>query len=448
MKHRLLSTLLCVALISAMIAGCGKNNNPTTTSPSPKASEAATKTPDATQKPDATQTPAGEPVTITYALWDTNQAKLLKTVADEFTAKNPNIKIDIQVTSWDTYWTALEAAATGGTLPDTFWMHTNNIYYYGSNDQLLDITPYIEKSDLVDLKNYPQGLDDIYNINGKQCAIPKDYDTIGLWYNKTLFDKAGIKYPDETWTWDTLADAAKKLTTGDGKQYGFCAGLHNQEGYYNFVYQNGGEIITADKKSGYDEEKTIAGIQRYFDFVKDGTSPVIYDDAARSEAIQNGLVAMGMFGSWNLSAFAANEFMTKNFDVAILPSAPDGTRASIFNGLGNAIAANCKHPDEAWKWVEYLSSKEGQERQAELGIAISAYNGTADKFTAAYPMFNAKCYIDMVEYAKIRPYSNQTTVWEDKSYELLKKAYAGEEDTKTACEAVAKMMNEALAAEQ
>ena len=90
-------------------------------------------------------------------------------------------------------------------------------------------------------------------------AVPKDYDTIALWYNKTLFDEAGISYPDDTWTWADLKDAAKKLTKDDGSQYGFCAGLHNQEGYYNFVYQNGGEIITDDKKSGYDEDKTIGG---------------------------------------------------------------------------------------------------------------------------------------------------------------------------------------------
>ncbi len=96
----------------------------------------------------------------------------------------------------------------------------------------------------------------------------KDYDTIALWYNKTLFDEAGISYPDETWTWDTLKDAAKKLTKDDGSQYGFCAGLHNQEGYYNFVYQNGGEIITDDKKSGYDEKATIEGIEEYFSYVK------------------------------------------------------------------------------------------------------------------------------------------------------------------------------------
>ncbi|BFL48517.1 ABC transporter substrate-binding protein [Lactonifactor longoviformis] len=428
MKRKLVSVLLCAAMITTLVSGCGNKN---------------TSSDEGTKKAEE----SGGDVTISYACWDSNQAKLIQTVADEFEEENPNIKIDIQVNGWDDYWTGLEAAATGGSLPDTFWMHSNNIYYYGSNDQLLDLTNYIEKSDQVDLANYPEGLGEIYNIDGKQYAIPKDYDTIALWYNKTLFDEAGLAYPDDTWTWDTLKDAAKKLTKDDKSQYGFCAGLHNQEGYYNFVYQNGGEIITEDKKSGYDNEKTVQGIEEYFSFVKDGLSPEIYDDQARAEAMQNGLCAMGLFGSWNLSGFATTDFMKENFDCAVLPSANDGTRSTIFNGLGNAISATTEHPDEAWKWVEYLSSKEGQERQAELGTAISAYEGTADKFAEAYPMFNTQCYIDMVEYAQIRPYSNQTSVWEDKAYELLKGAYAGKEDTKVACEKTAAMMNEALDAE-
>ena len=388
-----------------------------------------------------------QPVTITYGCWDKNQAALLQTVADEFHAANPNITIEIQINGWSDYWTALEAAATGGSLPDTFWMHSNNIYYYGANNQLLDLSDYIAKSDLVDLKNYPEGLNAIYNIDGKQYAVPKDYDTIALWYNKTLFDAAGLSYPDDTWTWDDLSTAAKALTKADGSQYGFCAGLHSQEGYYNFVYQNGGQIVTSDKKSGYDLDATIGGVKEYFSYVWDGLSPAIYDDSARAEAIQNGLCAMGLFGSWNLSGFAANEFITANFDCAVLPAGPNGVRSSIFNGLGNAIAATCAHPDEAWLWVEYLSSEAGQKRQAELGVAISAFNGTADAWTAAYPNFNVKCYLDMVSYAQIRPYSNQTSVWEDKAYELLKGAYGGTEDLTTACKNVASMMNDALAAE-
>lgn len=446
MRRRMVSVLLCTAMVASMIAGCGSKNTSDAGVTADK-EDAAVSEQTENKTENKAETENGEQVTISYACWDSNQAKLIQTLADEFEAENPNIKIDIQVNGWSDYWTALEAAGTGGSLPDTFWMHSNNIYYYGANDQLLDLTDYIANSDLVDLSNYPQGLDDIYNINGKQYAIPKDYDTIALWYNKTLFDEAGISYPDETWTWDDLKDAAKKLTKDDGSQYGFCAGLHNQEGYYNFVYQNGGEIITDDKRSGYDEDATIAGIEEYFSYVKEGLSPEIYDDQARAEAIQNGLCAMGLFGSWNLSGFASSDFMTENFDCAVLPSSNDGNRATIFNGLGNAIAATTEHPDEAWKWVEFLSSKEGQERQAELGIAISAYNGTADKFSEAYPEFNTQCYIDMVDYAQIRPYSNQTSVWEDKAYELLKDAYAGKEDVKTACENTAAMMNEALDAE-
>ena len=62
-------------------------------------------------------------------------------------------------------------------------------------------------------------------------------------------------------------------------------------------------------------------------------------------------------------------------------------------------------------------------------------------------MFNTQCYIEMVDYAQIRPYSDQTSIWEDKAYELLKGAYAGKEDTNAACEKTADMMDEALANE-
>lgn len=446
MKKKLFCAFLCIVMVIGLLTGCASKNTSNTTQDTKQEETTQTQEPVKQEESTGADT-TKEPVTITYALWDSNQGELIRTLADEFEKENPDIKIDIQITAWTEYWTALEAAATGGSLPDTFWMHSNNIFYYGSNDQLMDLTDYIAKSDKVDLANYPEGLNQIYNIGGKQYAIPKDYDTIALWYNRTLFDEAGISYPDETWTWDTMKEAARKLTKDDGSQYGFSAGLTHQEGYYNFVYQAGGEIITADKKSGYDQEGTIKGLDEYFSYVKEGLSPEIYDDQARAESLQNGLCAMGLFGSWNLSGFASSEIMTENFDCAVLPASNDGTRATIFNGLGNAIAANCAHPDEAWRWIEYLSSKEGQERQAELGIAISAFNGTADKFAEKYPMFNTKCYIDMVDYAVIYPHSDQTSIWESKAFELLKGAYAGKEDTAAAAEKTAAMMNEALAAE-
>ncbi|ABR36554.1 ABC transporter substrate-binding protein [Clostridium beijerinckii] len=430
MKKKIVSLILASMMAVTGLAGCGSSNSA------------------ATGGQDTAKGSSGGDVHITYGIWDSNQEKGLRKMADEFEGKNPGIKIDIQVTGWSDYWTMLEAAATGGSLPDTFWMHSNEIYRYASNGMLMDLTDKINKSDDVKLSNYPEGLVKIYNLNNKQYAIPKDYDTIGLWYNKTMFDKAGISYPDETWNWDKLYEAAKKLTTGDGKQYGFLAPLHNQEGYYNFVYQNGGTIITDDKVSGYDNPKTIEAMKYYVRFVSEGLSPKIFDDAARAETLQNGLCAMGFFGSWNLSGFAANDYMTKNFNVTVLPSANDGKRASIFNGLGNAISANTKRPEEAWKWVQYLSSKDGQTKQAELGVAISAYNGTADAWINSNKTFNIKCFVDMVKYAQIRPYSNTTAKWEDKAYEMLKGAFTGEKTVEDACKDTAKMMNDALKEEK
>ena len=440
MKKKILSVLLCLVMVSTLMVGCSKDggSKQTDVKSTPAPSTAATKAPDN----------SGKGVTITYGLWDSNQAKLIQKIADDF-EKESGIHVEIQVNGWTDYWTALEAAATGGSLPDTFWMHSNNINYYASNDQLLDLTSYIEKSGgNIDLKNYPEGLNKIYNLNGKQYAIPKDYDTIGLWYNKTMFDKAGVAYPTADWTWDDMKAAAKKLTTKDHKQYGVLAPLHGQEGYYNFVYQNGGTIVTADKKSGYDDPKTIEAMKYYFDLSKEGLSPKITNDAERQEAFQNGLTAMAFFGSWNLSGFAANEYIAKNCDVTILPKSNNGGRASIFNGLGNCIAANTKHPEESWKWIQYLSNEAGQKKQAELGIAISAFNGTSEAWTKAYPQFNVKCYLDMLSYAQIRPYTNQTSIWEDKAFELLTDPYTKNGDVDAACKSVAKMMNDAIAQEK
>lgn len=439
MKKVLIVGLLCLSLLITMLSGCGSNTTAEQSVSSAPQSQAAVSSEDTTSK---------EPVTITYGLWDTNQAVGIKKMADEFTAANPGIKIELQVNGWSDYWTALEAAASAGTLPDTFWMHSNNIYKYASNNMLMDLTDKIASSEKVKMDNFPKGLVQIYNFNGKQFAVPKDYDTIGLWYNKTMFDKAGVKYPDDTWTWNDLYDAAKKLTKADKSQYGFLAALHSQEGYYNFVYQNGGTIITSDKKSGYDDPKTIEAMEYYVKFVKDGLSPQVFDDAQRAQDMENGLCAMGLFGSWNLSGFSTNEYMKNNVDVTVLPKAPNGGKASIFNGLGLAIAPNTKNPDAAWKWIEYCGSKEGQLKQAELGIAISAYNGTADAWVNSNKTFNIKCFIDMVQYAQIRPYSNTTSVWEDKAYEALKGAFTGEKTVEQACKDAAKSMNDSLAQEK
>ena len=121
-----------------------------------------------------------------------------------------------------------------------------------SNDMLLDLTDKIKDSDLIDPENYPEDIWGLYTYDDKYYAVPKDIDTIALWYNKTLFDEAGLDYPTADWTWDDVTEAAKKLTKDDGSQYGLgMRNDNNQAGYYNLIYDNGGYIIS-DEAQIYD----------------------------------------------------------------------------------------------------------------------------------------------------------------------------------------------------
>ena len=133
---------------------------------------------------------------LNITIWDTAQQDGLNQIVKEFTEET-GIQASIQVVTWDQYWTLLEAGAQGGDMPDVFWMHSNEAQKYMANGILLDLTDYIANSDKLEMDQYPQELKDFYTYDGKTYAIPKDRDTIALWYNKTMFDEAGLEYPNE-----------------------------------------------------------------------------------------------------------------------------------------------------------------------------------------------------------------------------------------------------------
>ncbi len=78
---------------------------------------------------------------LTFQIWDVAQREGMQAMCDAYTAqKNPNVEIEVQVTSWGEYWTKLEAAAESNTMPDIFWMHTDQILYYADFGMLADLT--------------------------------------------------------------------------------------------------------------------------------------------------------------------------------------------------------------------------------------------------------------------------------------------------------------------
>ena len=387
---------------------------------------------------------------LSISIWDTNQEPGINEILADFTEET-GIKTKLTVVKWDEYWTMLEAGAQGGSLPDVFWMHSNESERYMSNDMLLDLTDKIAESDLIDPANYPEDIWGLYTHEDKYYAVPKDVDTIALWYNKTMFDDAQLEYPTADWTWDDMFEAAKKLTKDDGSQYGLALrNDNNQAGYYNMIYDNGGYVINDDRtESGWDDPKTIEAMEMVEEYIKAGVMPSMETMSENGEDVlfQSGKVAMVLQGSWMLAAYRDNEYTAENCDCVELPkSATTDRRVSIYNGLGWAASASGSNTDNAWKLIEYLGSEAAQKKQAELGVTMSAYTGTSDAWADSAD-FNLEAYLNMMDDMVIRPYSKSTVTWENEDNEILKEVYTGNKSMADACKEMADQMNEKLAEE-
>mgnify|MGYP003817685583 CR=1 FL=1 len=382
---------------------------------------------------------ADAPVTITFAFWDTNQEPGMRAIADAYTAKHPNVTVETQVTPWTEYWTKLEAAAMGGELPDVMWMHANQITKYAEAGALLDL------NDLnYDYSPYPEGVTSLYVMNDVHYAIPKDYDTIALAYNKEIFDAAGVPYPDDTWDWAKLREVSIKLTNKDKGIYGFGVANTDQSGYHNFIYQNGGFVIK-DGVAGYDQAATQEAIQFYADlYLKDGVSPSpeSFTDMSADDQFCAGKLAMLYVGSWMMSSYTQNEMINGKFDLAVLPKGK--VRASIYNGLGYAGAANTKNPAVVKDFLAFCGTEEANILQAKAKAAIPAYKGTEHYFSDQFN-FNIKCYSDMIEYGVQSPFSPRKSLWYDAQTEMMTSILSGQATVADACNALQATITEAEA---
>ena len=357
---------------------------------------------------------------LTFQIWDIAQRDGMQAMCDAYTAQHPDVVIEVQVTSWSEYWTKLEAAAESNTMPDIYWMHTDQILYYADFGILADLT------DLYDAEN-PNFYADHYSeislsnasgTDGKLYGVPKDKDNVLLVYNKEMFDAAGVAYPDESWTWDDMEAAAAQIYQKTGK-YGYMAYSDEQLGYWNFVYQNGGYILDENNVyAGYTQPATAEAIKYYVGLQQNEWCPnqAYFAETTPGTAFFSEQGAMFLEGNWNLLNELKNyPEMVGKWDIAVLPKCPnpvsgDG-RATISNGLCYSTAAKGKNLEVVKDVLRFFGSEEGQRIQGESGGAIPAYNGLEDTWSTVFQQFDymidvQKCY-DQFDY--VVQYINNAT---------------------------------------
>ena len=362
--------------------------------------------------------------TITVNIWDSNQQKGIQEIADKWT-ETSGVKVNVEVVDWDNYWTLLEAGASGGTMPDVFWMHSNTAQMYMENDILLKLNDYIEKDKTIDMSKYYEGVKNLYTrTDGNIYALPKDHDTIALLYNKAIFDKYGVQYPTDKWTWEDMYAAAKKISEDSkGEVYGMAMNTsNNQDGWYNLIYSYGGQVITDDHKgTTIGSDKAKAGMEMTRKLLTVGAPQSVVAETGTDSLFMSGKVGMITQGSWMINAFYTAEGHA-NYAWALLPYADlngNGTcekeeRWSAYNGLGWAASAKTKDPESCYSLIAYFCGEEGQKLQAEKSVTMGGMKGVSDAFTSAFNGMDVSPFLKAEEYSLyFRPYTRKTTVWED-----------------------------------
>lgn len=344
---------------------------------------------------------SGEKTDLRMIFWDSNQEPGLKAMAEGFMKQNPDINVTVETVPWDDYWTKLQAAAQGGDMPDVVVMHPDQVENYAQGGILMDLTDILE-GDVANKSAFPEFVVEDFNVDGKLYGIPKDMGTIGLYYNKDLFDKAGVKYPTNDWTWDDLMTAAEKLTNKDEGVYGIVDLHDGQNGYWNLIWQNEGEVWDEEaNKCTFNDPAAIEAIEFAVSFIEKGyhPTPAALANLSADEYFESGKAAMITQGSWMLTEYQNVEGL--NFGVAELPMGK--VKAAECSGMAFSVSASTKHPEEAKKLAEYLGSEEAQTIEAESGVAIPARNGTQKPWIDGFTDFDASPFVAVQDYGHTSP---------------------------------------------
>jgi multiple sugar transport system substrate-binding protein len=391
--------------------------------------------------------PDGGRVSIGYGMWDADQVPAMQEVISAFRAEHPDIDVTIQLTPWATYWTKLQTSIVGGGAADVFWMNAPNIAKFARYATLLPLTDRLAR-DGITLTEHPPHLVELYRRDGEQYGVPKDYDTISLFYNKELFDRAGIGYPDESWTWQHVLDASAEIRDPRSGVFGFSAALDRQRNLYPAIFQNEGWVLRGTR-SGFDDEATIGGLRFLTDAIDRNLAPnaMAEADTRAREQFQGGKVAMYNGLPNDSNATYKDPEVRARTGVAVLPRGAQ--RGTVIHGLANVINARTPYPDASYEFVKFMAGRTTGEIQGRSGTILPSFSGTQQAFLEAKPEFRMQSFIDQVPVATAYPASVSTTTWELMQLRVLGPSWVGpgSRPIEESARLLASDMNEVLAKE-
>ncbi len=346
--------------------------------------------------------------TVTYWLWDTNQLPAYQACAKDFEQRNPGLDVKITQMGWDDYWTKLTASFIAGTQPDVF---TDHIQKFGQFADLKVLEPLDDLG--IEDSAYQPGLAATWRgEDGHRYGVPKDWDTVALFYDEKMAKDAGLSAEElNGLSWNpedggTFEKAIARLTVDDKGRRGDEPGFDKDNvEVYGLATNGGGDgdgqttwshfaasagwTYTDKERWGteyrYDDDTFQAVIEWYFGLADKGYMAPLTDYSVSNQAnaqVAAGTAATAFDGAWMLSTY--DGFEDVDFGTAVTPAGPTGKRATMMNGLADSVTKDARNKPGALKWVKYLASEECQRTVGRHGIVFPATPEGTEAAVAAY----------------------------------------------------------------
>jgi multiple sugar transport system substrate-binding protein len=305
---------------------------------------------------------AAETVRVTVAEYSSLTGPYFEDAAAAFEAANPGTDIQIEVVPWDVLLQKLTTDISAGANADLAIIGTRWLVDFVEEGIAAPLDAYMDdafRERFIDVFLSPSVFD------GQTFGLPIAASARAMYYNRDLFEQAGLAGPPDTW--EELVEAARAISALEGDIAGFGmqgAGIETDVYFYYAFWAHGGELVTADGRSGLDSPAGVAAATLYKQLIDEGlTQPGV--TAFTREDVQNlfkqGRVGMMMTAPF-LSAQIANEVPDLNYGVAAIPAGPDGLRGTY--GVTDSIImfANSQAQDTAWAFLDMIFTTEWRAR--------------------------------------------------------------------------------------
>jgi multiple sugar transport system substrate-binding protein len=370
-----------------------------------------------------------EPVTLTYYTFSAAPDHLeeLDQMIQIFEAAHPNITIQVETAPFDNYFTKLQTLIAGGMAPDIFELNYENFVTYASKGLLLDLNPLGSSDASFDASiYYPRALE-AFNYNGMQLGLPATFSTVVLYYNKDLFDQAGVAYPQEDWTWADAVEAGKKINDPAAGVYGLHSGIQFWE-FYKKAAQNNCKFFNEDKSEVLiNSPECVEALETMISFIE--AEKVMPSEAemgglSDGDMFLQGKLGMDVTGIWMFAAFKDAPFA---WDIEVEPGMAE--HATHFFANAASVFAATKHPQEAWEWVKFFTSDPEMARiRVESGWELPALSNPAffDEYLKQTPPENRQAVFNSLKYAVVPPVIERQGEFQDAVGLLLDQARLGQ----------------------